>query len=175
MGLLRDTLRNDRFEIHSPHSVDTVVQRSIDVGAAGFSSYFRVKGPPVRGRATAERIVMVKRSRVNNSFRPQLFVAPQSAGPGPCLLRCEIRPAKPVVWLSALWVGLASIGAAACLVLSITEREPVALLGVLFPLYFAGLLAFGGWLARGERDLLRRTIVGVAGAEPVPTSSADRL
>ncbi len=175
MGLLRDTFRTDRFEIHSTYSVDTVVQRSIDVGAAGFSSYFRAKGPPVRGRATEQRIVMVKRSRVNNSFRPQLFVAPQSAGPGPCLLRCEIRPTKPTAWFSAVWLGLASIGAAACLVLSVTEQEPVPLLGALFPLYFAGLLSFSGWLARGERDLLRRTIVGVAGAEPLPTSSADRL
>lgn len=175
MGLLRDTLRTDRFEIHSTYSVDTVVQRSIDVGAAGFSSYFRANGPPVRGRATAHRIVMMKRSRVNNSFRPQLFVAPESAGPGPCLLRCEIRPTKPMVWFTTVWFGLALIGAVACLVLSISERQPVALLGVLFPLYFAGIVAFSGWLARSERDLLRQTIVGVAGTEPIPTSSADRL
>lgn len=169
MGLLSNTVRTDRFEIRAAYPAEVVAQRARDVGATGMSSYFSFGALPVRGSASSRRIKLVKRSFVNNSVRPYLFADIDQVG-GPARLHCQIRPIRGVLVFMTMWL-------AVCVVVSIAwmsvGESAARFVPVVFLLLAVALLKIAAVTARGERDLLRRTIVGVAGAEPTPSITLD--
>jgi hypothetical protein len=159
VDLARDTMRTDRFEIVSHRPIEVIVTQARAAGASGFLSNFAAWGAQVRGRADAHRIVMVRRSIVNNSWRPYLFARPEATGDG-TRIHVEVRPPLPTLILMAVTVPLALV----ICVAAVLGGNAGGLLALLFPAWALLLTAFGGWMARNDRAMLRSVIEDIAGA-----------
>jgi thiosulfate reductase cytochrome b subunit len=163
VALARDTMRTERYEITSHLSVDSIVERAREAGAAGLHTNFAPWGALVRGRANHNRIVMVRRSIVNNSWRPYLFAAP-TATDGSTVLAIEIRP--PVATTVIMWL-LVPFGLVFCIA-ALATGQVLGLVGLLIPLWGLLVTAFGGWVARKDRAMLTSVIEDVAHAPARP-------
>jgi len=123
-------MRTDHYDITSHLSVDAIVERARAAGAAGILTNFLAWGAPIRGRANADRIVMVRRSIVNNSWRPYLFATPHATATG-TRLQIEIRPTLPtriVTWSTV------PLGFAICIV-GFTSGSLLGIVGLVFPIW----------------------------------------
>jgi hypothetical protein len=151
-------MRTERYELVSPRPLDVIVERARSAGASGFRSGLSAWGALVRGRTNSRRIVMVRRSIVNNSWRPYLFAALEATATG-THLQVEIRPTqytRAITWL------IAPMGLVFCIG-SLASGSAIGFVGLLFPLWELLVTALAGWMARNDRAMLRSVISDVAG------------
>jgi hypothetical protein len=118
---------------------------------------------PVSGRASSDRLVLVRRSWSRNSWRPILVAHLQPSATG-SVLSCEVRPYLVVIVFSAIWFGLASILSIACVLGVVAGADPIALVALAFPVFFIAITSLGTWLARGDRQFLRDVVHEIARA-----------
>ena len=170
LELVRAAFRTDRYQIASARPVEEIVERARRAGATGMRSYSTLAAGPVSGRASPSQLVLTRHGMTRNSWRPLLLAHLSPWGTG-SLVDFEIRLNAGVIVFSIVWMAftipLGLIVAAGALV----EAEPVGLVGLLFPVFLVALTTLGVWLARDDRQFLRRVIEDITGVPPTSSGS----